>query len=301
VTIFRCVGDTGDQRWLTRARLVGQDVAATADSVWVDVHTLPELEQAPLRARCMREQAAVFAEAGGSQVSCFPLLGDRGPLGAIEIERAAPLSDMEVRLVVGFARIYRNLINLLDYSERDTLTGLLTRKTFDDSFMKSALGRPASRQGAGASQSTEWLGLVDIDHFKQVNDRFGHQIGDEVLLLMARLLQSTFRLQDRLYRFGGEEFVVLVRCGGERDAMTAFERLRANVEGYRFPQVGCTTISVGFTEVRPDDSPASAFARADRAVYQAKASGRNRVVSHAEMVSQGLAEDHAPDGGIELF
>jgi diguanylate cyclase (GGDEF)-like protein len=301
VTIYRCVGDEVDLRWLTRARLVGNEVAAAADSVWVDIRSLPPLQRAPLRARCLLEQELIEDVAGPMRRTSFPLAGDRGPLGVIEIERAESLSETEKRLVAGFARIYRNMVSLLDYSERDTLTGLLTRKTFDDSFMKCAAGRPDAREGEGDVDATDWLGVVDIDHFKQVNDRFGHLIGDEVLLLMARLLQSTFRLQDRLYRFGGEEFVVLVRCRGEHDARAAFERVRANVEAYAFPQVGRITISVGFTGVRPGDSPASAFARADQAVYQAKADGRNRVVSHAALVAQGLADDGAQAGGIELF
>jgi len=301
VTIYRCVGDEGDQRWLTRARLIGNQATAEAESMWVDIHHLPALALAPVRARCLLEQQISEDDTGPVRCTRFPLAGDRGPIGVIEVERAEPLCATEKRLVAGFARVYRNMVSLLDYSERDTLTGLLTRKTFDESFMKSAAGRPAAREGDGDLAATDWLGVADIDHFKQVNDRFGHQIGDEVLLLMARLLQSTFRQQDRLYRFGGEEFVILLRCRDEDDARAAFERLRVNVESYGFPQVGRITISIGFTGVRPGDSPASAFARADRAAYQAKGDGRNRVVSHAAMVAQGLDEDGAKVGGIELF
>ena len=81
-----------------------------------------------------------------------------------------------------------------------------------------------------------WLGVVDIDHFKRVNDGFGHLIGDEVLVLVARIMRQSFRHYDRLYRFGGEEFVVLLRGGDEEDAKAAFERFRTNVESYLFPR-----------------------------------------------------------------
>jgi len=300
VSVYRCIGHDDDLRWITRARLVGQDIAASADSLWAPLEELPPLDIDAPRERCLREQTVVV-ETGTVSRTHFPLGSERGPIGVIEIERARPLDEAEMRVVAGVARIYRNFLGLLDYSERDTLTGLLNRKTFDDSFMKTAAGRPEVRAGQSDAGTAYWLGVVDIDHFKQVNDRFGHLIGDEVLLLVGRLLNTTFRVHDRLYRFGGEEFVVLLRCQSEAEAQIAFERLRSNVEAYAFPQVGHITVSVGFTPVRPGDSPAAAFARADRAVYQAKAVGRNRVVSHGALVAAGLVEDLAPEGGIELF
>jgi diguanylate cyclase (GGDEF)-like protein len=142
---------------------------------------------------------------------------------------------------------------------------------------------------------------LDIDHFKRVNDNFGHLIGDEVLLLMSRLMRSSFRYQDQLFRFGGEEFVVLMRCTDAEAAGRAIERLRANVERYAFPQVGRITISVGFTELRPSDTPAAAFERADKAVYFAKQNGRNQVHHHAELVASGRLADESRDSKVELF
>jgi len=146
-----------------------------------------------------------------------------------------------------------------------------------------------------------WLGVIDIDHFKRVNDNFGHLIGDEVLLLLSRLMRSSFRYHDRLYRFGGEEFVVLMRSASADAAMLAFERLRSNVERFAFPRVGHITVSVGFTEVRSADTPASAFERADQAVYHAKENGRNRIADHAALVAHGALVEDTPDGDVELF
>jgi diguanylate cyclase (GGDEF)-like protein len=146
-----------------------------------------------------------------------------------------------------------------------------------------------------------WLGVIDIDHFKSVNDNYGHLIGDEVLLLLSRLMRSRFRFHDRLYRFGGEEFVVLMRCGSEEDAHHAFERLRTGVERYPFPQVGHITVSVGFTEVKIGDTPSGAFERADKAVYYGKTHGRNQVCSHAKLVASGELEDLSVSGDVELF
>ena len=199
---------------------------------------------------------------------------------------------------------------LLAYSERDTLTGLLNRKTFDDAFLELAL--PPAAAGGGtpdpgperrdaAAATTHCLGVVDIDHFKRVNDGFGHLIGDEVLLLLSRVMRGTFRCHDRRYRFGGEEFVVLLRCAGDLNAAVAFERLRANVAQYAFPQVGQITVSGGYTVVTAQDTPSRAFERADRAVYYAKGNGRNQVRSHAALVAAGKLEDEHQAGDVELF
>jgi diguanylate cyclase (GGDEF)-like protein len=123
-----------------------------------------------------------------------------------------------------------------------------------------------------------------------------------VLLLLSRLMRTSFRFHDHLYRFGGEEFVVLLRCGADDDAATALERLRANVERYVFPQVGRITISVGFSSLRPGDTPNDAFARADKAVYYAKQNGRNQVQHFAQLVAEGkLADVQRDNSDAELF
>jgi diguanylate cyclase (GGDEF)-like protein len=143
--------------------------------------------------------------------------------------------------------------------------------------------------------------VVDIDHFKLVNDQHGHLIGDEVLLLLSRLLRASFRFHDRLYRFGGEEFVVLLRCANDDQAHSALERLRAATESYSFPQVGHITVSIGFTRVGSTDSPGEAFERADKAVYWVKAHGRNRVASYSALVAQGEIIEDQRRGDVELF
>jgi PleD family two-component response regulator len=94
---------------------------------------------------------------------------------------------------------------------------------------------------------------------------------------------------------------VLMRCAHAADAGRAFERLRSNVERYAFPQVGHITISVGYTGLRPGDTPAMTFERADKAVYHAKQNGRNQVHHHADLVAAGLLSDASLDNDVELF
>jgi diguanylate cyclase (GGDEF)-like protein len=216
--------------------------------------------------------------------------------------------------VQGILRLYVNFSNLLDYGERDSLTELLNRKTFDGSFLKATVeqepSRPLSRgvpygdaeRRDAKPTGSYWLAMIDIDHFKRVNDNYGHLIGDEVLLLLARLMRSHFRFHDQLYRFGGEEFVVLMRCHGESAAFNVLERLRELTQQHLFPQVGTITISIGFTEIKTGDSPSGAFERADKAVYYSKEHGRNQVCSYAGLVIKGEMTDLAANiGDVELF
>ena len=134
-----------------------------------------------------------------------------------------------------------------------------------------------------------------------MNDNYGHLIGDEVLLLLSRLMRSTLRSWDRLYRFGGEEFVALIRCQDRDSAMIAFERLRTNAANYAFPQVGRITVSIGFTDVRAGDTPSGAFERADKAVYYAKQHGRDQVRHYDALVAGGEIADEPIVSDVELF
>ena len=224
VAIYRVVGEGGDERWITRARLGESDAVATADPAWADPESLPRLDQYPARVQAMAGETSIVTMPGALSRSIFPVRTDREVVGVMEVESRVPLRDEDVRMVTSILRIYRNFQGLLDYSERDTLTGLLNRKTFDESFLKAtsappmsaAMSQAATPDGRrhAASAHRHWLGVIDIDHFKSVNDTYGHLIGDEVLLLLSRLMRSSFRFHDRLYRFGGEEFVLVLVSEG---------------------------------------------------------------------------------------
>jgi diguanylate cyclase (GGDEF)-like protein len=313
VAIYRCIGEPGAQRWLSRAKLGPNDVVPSADPPWADVESLPRLEDHAARSESFQRQSTVLVP-GAPHTAVFCLGNEREAVGVLEIETRDSMDANSQRLVGSILRLYSNFQGVLDDSERDSLTGLLNRKTFDGSFLKATAEAGADvpalpgsvpvdtpeRRASGLA-ARHRVGLIDIDHFKRVNDNHGHLIGDEVLLLLARLMRSCFRFHDRLYRFGGEEFVVLMRSESDRDAASAFERFRKLTESYAFPQVGRITVSVGFTEVLAGDTPSGAFERADRAVYFAKAHGRNQVHCFGELVSRGELEDSANIGDVELF
>ncbi|MCC9595557.1 MULTISPECIES: GGDEF domain-containing protein [unclassified Rubrivivax] len=304
IAIYRIVGEGEDRRWFTRARLAAGELVPSADPLWADLSALPPLAEHPVRQTCLRQREGLMLD-GQPALTLLPLDLERDCDAVLELRSHAPLGAEQLRLIGSVLRVYRNFQSLLDYSERDTLTGLLNRKTFDESFMRCTVPLPppsrdalGQRRGGGAA----WLGVVDIDHFKHVNDCHGHLIGDEVLLLLSRLMRGVFRQGDQLYRFGGEEFVVLMRCDDGEAAGRAFERLRATIEEHAFPRVGRITVSIGFTAVRPGDTPSSAFERADQAVYFVKQNGRNRVASHTELVARGDLVEHRQGGDdVVLF
>lgn len=313
VAIYRCVGELGSQRWLSRAKLGANDMVPSADPLWAETSSLPLLDDHAARHESFRRQTTVTVP-GEPHLTVFCLANERETVGVLEVESDEPLDDHARRLVGSILRIYRNFETVLDDSERDSLTGLLNRKTFDSSFLKAtadAALEPVSaasdipahlpERRAPVPGARYRVGLIDIDHFKRVNDSHGHLIGDEVLLLLARLMRSCFRIHDRLYRFGGEEFVVLMRSDNDRDAAAAFDRFRKHVGSFAFPQVGCITVSIGFTEVLAGDTPSGAFERADRAVYFAKSHGRNQVQCFSDLVVRGELKDSANVGDVELF
>src|SRR6185436_11073960 len=177
VAVYRLVGDQGEERWLTRAALLADSPAATADPAWVDLDSLPKATERPAWLECLTTAKIIEVCAEGLFTTLFPVMSDTGAVGVIEIQTVRGIGAKSRRLVFGVLRIYRNVQTLLDYSERDTLTGLLNRKIFDDSFYKVSslpLLDPKLDEGERrhASGSRYWLGVVDIDHFKNVNDRF---------------------------------------------------------------------------------------------------------------------------------
>jgi diguanylate cyclase (GGDEF)-like protein len=307
VAIYRSVGEPGDERWIMRVKLHADDAVAASDPAWVEIESLPRLADIPQLLSCFNCAQVVSTQSDSKYLCVFPLATEQQVRGVLEVETSAALDEDARRLVDGVLRVFCNFQGLLDYSERDTLTGLLNRKTFDDSFLKAttaALPDPRSdidERRVLPPGRDHWLGVIDIDHFKGVNDNFGHLIGDEVLLLLAGAMRAGFRPCDKLYRYGGEEFVVLMRCDDGEAAACAFERFRDRVERQSFPQVGRITVSIGFTKVASGDTPNAAFERADKAVYYAKAHGRNQVCGHADLVARGELVHSPKVGDVELF
>lgn len=152
----------------------------------------------------------------------------------------------------------------------DKLTGLYNRRKLDE-VLDEELAR-ARRYEVDLS-----IIMLDIDHFKRVNDTYGHGVGDEVLAALATLLHTHSRESDALVRLGGEEFVVVCRHSNAQQSLCAATKLREAIAAHQFPGVGPVTASFGLATFRTDDTVASLLARADAGLYRAKTGGRNRV------------------------
>lgn len=155
-------------------------------------------------------------------------------------------------------------------SVTDRLTGLFNRRKLDQVLEEELTRRRRYETGFA-------LVMMDIDFFKRVNDCHGHAAGDAVLVAMAGILRQRTRESDALARLGGEEFVIVCRHSTLEGCVATAEKIREAIENHDFQEAGQVTASFGVTPCRAGDSAEAMLARADSALYRAKASGRNRV------------------------
>ena len=158
----------------------------------------------------------------------------------------------------------------------DSLTGLLNR-----SLLIPSLEQALDRHGRAGEPAT--LLTIDLDHFKKVNDTFGHVVGDNVLTAVANVLRTRLQPDDLVFRTGGEEFSILLPDTDGEPGHHVAQVLRSEVAGQSLLADHPVTISIGATRLRGDDNPGSWFARADHCLYQAKNGGRNRVVTDVKI------------------
>ncbi|MFO1436637.1 MAG: GGDEF domain-containing protein [Gammaproteobacteria bacterium] len=171
-------------------------------------------------------------------------------------------------------RLSDGLVVEREKSATDPLTGIANRRSFDSHI--------AGLSGNSRTLNTDiCVAVIDIDHFKSINDRFGHQAGDRVLKGVAEILRGQLRAEDFIARYGGEEFVVVLPGSSLEQAFTVCERMRAAIEACTFrsrEEIVPVTISLGVAELSGKEAAETAIERADRAMYEAKSKGRNQTV-----------------------
>ena len=308
ITMYRILpSERGEEAILVAEAYDRPDTALSPPEISINISS-----RADFSSVCNYGKECVQPVGDKTFLSVYPIVGQRGIVGLLEMVSDVH-GDMQRQLVLAFLKVYSNYLTVLDESETDTLTGLLNRRTFDNNIEKIIADHSASDNTLAASrpqhpvrrgESIElphWLAVMDIDHFKQVNDKFGHLYGDEVLLLLASNMRRIFRQSDKLFRFGGEEFVVVLDRTSLKNAKTVLERFRKAIEDYQFPQVGKVTISIGFVRLSKADVPSSIVGRADQALYYVKDNGRNQVCFYEDLVAEGkLSVEHFSDD-LELF
>jgi len=194
-------------------------------------------------------------------VHVSPIVSGRKIQGAIEVFRDASF----------YERVERQRERAQKISQVDALTSLPNRRY----IMKRLRVEIAKFR---KYRDDLYVAMVDIDHFKRVNDTQGHAGGDLILRKISHILDHNFRATDYVGRFGGEEFVVILPNTPLKNLQSALERVRSLVENARLlPRGRRVTISLGAAKVRRGDSPASILKRVDNALYSAKQNGRNRI------------------------
>lgn len=211
----------------------------------------------------------------------YDIVVDGDALGELRLYRVHPFTADELtrfeNLLCALVYPLRNALSYrlaVERALRDPLTGALNRAALEEALQREV--EVARRQGTP-------LGVlfIDIDHFKQVNDTYGHRFGDDVLRAVAHAVSDTIRRSDALYRYGGEEFVVIASHTQPIGAQQLAERIRGNVAA--IGTVGgrelTITVSVGVAGLRTGETCDAVLKRADGALYRAKENGRNRVES----------------------
>ena len=179
---------------------------------------------------------------------------------------------LEYVRVAAYKTLLSNLDRMSRYAYTDLLTGLGNRRDFQNHL--SWVRAQAKRTGGSFS-----VALADLDHFKAVNDTHGHQVGDHVLKHCAETISASLRETDRLFRWGGEEFVLLLPRTPLETALQLAESIRASVAKIGLPGLPRFTVSIGVAHHEPNESIDELFKRVDAALYRAKNDGRNRVLA----------------------
>jgi diguanylate cyclase (GGDEF)-like protein len=209
---------------------------------------------------------------GGAAEHARVLRENRGLVAQLENANA----DLEKRVAARTHDLVEANARIAEMARTDSLTGLPNRRAFDE-----ALAREVAR--AHRSGTPLVLALADLDHFKRINDEFGHPVGDAVLAAAGACLRSLLRSYDQAARYGGEELALLLPDTTVEQGFVVAERVRAAVASLVVPGCGrAVTVSVGVAGLAPAEEPASLVRRSDTALYAAKQAGRDRVVRAGE-------------------
>lgn len=184
------------------------------------------------------------------------------------------IAQYETEYMLTFTDISETIlkqIQLEDKTIKDKLTKVFNREYFEQNYQKLI-------DEFKVDSYKFALAILDLDFFKNVNDTFGHDVGDEVLVHFASTVKKFSRKDDYLIRWGGEEFIVILKIHSDKDLNTSLEHLRVHIENEIFPKVGNITCSIGATIYKDEENIETTIKRADDSLYEAKRSGRNRVV-----------------------
>ncbi len=229
-----------------------------------------------------REPLIVPAAQADGYRNLYPVVSEHELLAGLVIVGAP--EPIERRMLRVLLDLYANQYFILSRSKRDGLTDLLNRQALNERLQSIYREKDIQARRADEPQTPGWqVALLDIDHFKHINDGYGHLCGDEVLVRFAGIMHESFRDNDHLFRYGGEEFVVLIKNVDDDTAQLVLDRFRERIAATSFPRVGNISVSIGHTRFNAALPPNVNIGRADEALYAAKGSGRNQVFCYERL------------------
>lgn len=252
--------------------------------------------------QCINEKIPVTGQSteNGLDRTIFPIPGLPSPLGLLVIE--GRVDDSCKNFLDPLLRIYSSHAFILNRNEHDSLTGLFNRQVMENKLNQIYQCQINGNRKSDEKDLTWCVALLDIDYFKTINDRFGHLYGDEVLVMFSRLLQSSFREDDLLFRYGGEEFLIALKNVDLEKAGMTLNRFRQHVQSTPFAQIEKITVSIGYTILDIKQPLSIIIERADRALYYSKYQGRNQSNCYERLLEKGLVESSTfENSNIEIF
>ncbi len=255
----------------------------------------PEIQQS-----VRKRQPVLIQNDPSSELYVYPMIA-RNEVSHILRVASDGFTELQIKQIEVLWKIWQHLFSLVERNELDGLTGLLNRVAFDNRLKQIfSIGQKDLRRGDDSEPKV--LALIDIDHFKEVNDEFGHLYGDEVLVQLSRLMSRSFRGTDMVFRFGGEEFVIILSNCKIDNAKSILDRFREMVANHQYPQIGQKTVSIGLTQIESAQLPTTILDRADKALYFSKENGRNQCNIYEDLVAKGKVDSTPPTSdNVELF
>jgi len=298
VRIYEAITDfyTDDECDVINTQTLRQVISTKKNSQFEDLEYADEDVQ-----RCLKENKPISGLSPQKKAprTIFPIPGLSTHFGFLVIE--GQVDESCHNFLDPLIRIYASHAFLLNRNEHDSLTGLYNRRALSNK-LNQLLNSKTNKKRKNDSQQRSWcFALLDIDHFKQINDQYGHIHGDEVLVLFGRLLERSFREDDLLFRYGGEEFVAVLKDVDLKKAEIILNRFRKNVAKTCYGKVKFITVSIGYTLLDTKQALPIILDRADRALYYSKNNGRNQVSCFEELIQQELVEADNLTHNIEFF
>lgn len=247
-----------------------------------------QLEEDENLIKCFHSQIVVTVETENNleNIYFFPIVVNNEVVNIIKF-KAINFEKEDLNIITHLIDILSNQVILIRSKDYDNLTTLLNRQAFNR-VINSIYFKKSDKTLYNLNNGYKFLAIIDIDYFKSINDLYGHMIGDETLVLFSLIMKNSFRYDDLLFRYGGEEFIILLKDIENKSVFKVLERLRVNVESYEFPQVEKVTVSCGVTKIDSSSNPATIIDRADKALYYAKDHGRNKIFRYEELVEKEL-------------